>query len=185
MLTVGDKFPDFAVKGVVSTNPQTAFTTSTRRPTRANGRSCSSGRRTSPSSAPPRSPASASSTGDFADRDAQLIYGVSTDSEFVHLAWRQNHADLRNLPFRCSPTSSASFRPRSAFSTSKEGVAQARDLYRRSRRHHPLRLGHRHERRTQSAGSAARARCAADRRALPLQLAERRSGPGGCVIAAG
>ena len=25
MLTVGDKFPDFAVKGVVSTNPQTAF----------------------------------------------------------------------------------------------------------------------------------------------------------------
>ena len=28
-----------------------------------------------------------------------MIYGVSTDSEFVHLAWRQNHADLKNLPF--------------------------------------------------------------------------------------
>src|SRR6185437_15911765 len=28
-----------------------------------------------------------------------LIYGVSIDSEFVHLAWRQNHADLKNLPF--------------------------------------------------------------------------------------
>src|SRR5690349_16038404 len=36
--------------------------------------------------------------GDFADRDT-VIYGVSTDSEFVHLAWRQNHADLKNLPF--------------------------------------------------------------------------------------
>ena len=28
-----------------------------------------------------------------------MIYGVSTDSEFVHLAWRQNHADLKHLPF--------------------------------------------------------------------------------------
>jgi alkyl hydroperoxide reductase subunit AhpC len=36
--------------------------------------------------------------GDFNDRDA-LIYGVSIDSEFVHLAWRNNHADLRDLPF--------------------------------------------------------------------------------------
>ena len=27
------------------------------------------------------------------------VYGVSTDSEFVHLAWRQNHADLKALPF--------------------------------------------------------------------------------------
>ena len=35
---------------------------------------------------------------DFADRDA-VVYGVSTDSEFVHLAWRQNHADLKALPF--------------------------------------------------------------------------------------
>ena len=36
--------------------------------------------------------------GDFADRDT-VIYGVSTDSEFVHLAWRNNHADLKDLPF--------------------------------------------------------------------------------------
>jgi peroxiredoxin (alkyl hydroperoxide reductase subunit C) len=35
---------------------------------------------------------------DFQDRDAQLL-GGSTDSEFVHLAWRQNHEDLKNLPF--------------------------------------------------------------------------------------
>ncbi|HVY38097.1 MAG TPA: peroxiredoxin, partial [Polyangia bacterium] len=35
---------------------------------------------------------------DFNDRDAQLL-GVSTDSEFVHLAWRKSHPDLKDLPF--------------------------------------------------------------------------------------
>jgi peroxiredoxin (alkyl hydroperoxide reductase subunit C) len=35
---------------------------------------------------------------EFADRDAQVL-GVSTDSEFVHLAWRNNHPDLKDLPF--------------------------------------------------------------------------------------
>jgi len=34
---------------------------------------------------------------DFAERDAQVL-GGSTDSEFVHLAWRNNHDDLRGLP---------------------------------------------------------------------------------------
>lgn len=34
----------------------------------------------------------------FRDRDTD-IFGVSTDSKFVHLAWRQNHADLRGLKF--------------------------------------------------------------------------------------
>jgi peroxiredoxin (alkyl hydroperoxide reductase subunit C) len=35
---------------------------------------------------------------EFADREAQLL-GVSTDSEYVHLAWRNSHPDLRDLPF--------------------------------------------------------------------------------------
>ena len=35
---------------------------------------------------------------DFTDRDAQVL-GVSTDSDFVHLAWRKSHPDLRDLPF--------------------------------------------------------------------------------------
>jgi peroxiredoxin (alkyl hydroperoxide reductase subunit C) len=37
-------------------------------------------------------------TSDFADRDAQLL-GASTDSHFVHHAWRTHHEDLKNLPF--------------------------------------------------------------------------------------
>jgi len=35
---------------------------------------------------------------EFADRDAQ-VFGVSIDSEFVHLAWRKDKEELRNLPF--------------------------------------------------------------------------------------
>ena len=35
---------------------------------------------------------------DFADRDAQVL-GLSTDTHFVHLAWRNNHPDLRHTPF--------------------------------------------------------------------------------------
>jgi peroxiredoxin (alkyl hydroperoxide reductase subunit C) len=34
----------------------------------------------------------------FADRDCQIL-AASTDSEFVHLAWRKDHKDLRDLPF--------------------------------------------------------------------------------------
>jgi peroxiredoxin (alkyl hydroperoxide reductase subunit C) len=35
---------------------------------------------------------------DFLDRDAQVL-GASTDTHFVHLAWRNNHADLKDLPY--------------------------------------------------------------------------------------
>src|SRR3982751_1893884 len=36
--------------------------------------------------------------GEFADRDTQVL-GASTDSEYVHHAWRVPHDDLRDLPF--------------------------------------------------------------------------------------
>src|SRR6476659_10750008 len=36
--------------------------------------------------------------GEFRDRDTRLI-GASTDSEFVHAAWRRDHDDLRDLKF--------------------------------------------------------------------------------------
>ena len=36
--------------------------------------------------------------GEFRDRDA-VLYGASTDTEFVHLAWRNDHDDLRDLKF--------------------------------------------------------------------------------------
>ena len=36
--------------------------------------------------------------GEFADRDTQVL-GGSTDSQFVHRAWRNDHEELRDLPF--------------------------------------------------------------------------------------
>jgi peroxiredoxin (alkyl hydroperoxide reductase subunit C) len=35
---------------------------------------------------------------EFLDRDTQLL-GASTDSEFVHKAWRENHPELKDTPF--------------------------------------------------------------------------------------
>jgi len=35
---------------------------------------------------------------DFLDRDARIL-GVSSDTHYVHLAWRKDHPDLRALPF--------------------------------------------------------------------------------------
>ncbi len=35
---------------------------------------------------------------EFRDRDA-LLFGASTDSQFVHLAWRKSHEDLKSLGF--------------------------------------------------------------------------------------
>ena len=35
---------------------------------------------------------------EFRDRGAQ-VFGVSTDSEYVHLAWRKDKEELRDLPF--------------------------------------------------------------------------------------
>ena len=35
---------------------------------------------------------------DFEDRDAQVL-GVSTDTHYVHLAWRQSHPDLKDLSY--------------------------------------------------------------------------------------
>jgi peroxiredoxin (alkyl hydroperoxide reductase subunit C) len=34
----------------------------------------------------------------FAERGAQVL-GASTDTHFVHLAWRNDHKDLKDLPF--------------------------------------------------------------------------------------
>ncbi len=36
--------------------------------------------------------------GAFTERGAQVL-GASTDSHYVHLAWRTHHPDLKNLPF--------------------------------------------------------------------------------------
>ncbi|MBI1331192.1 MAG: redoxin domain-containing protein [Alphaproteobacteria bacterium] len=98
MLTVGDRFPDFALKGVVSTDPKTAFRDFTQDGDVSKWKLVFFWPKDFTFVCPTEIAGFGQLNGDFKDRDT-VIYGVSTDSEFVHLAWRQNHADLKDLPF--------------------------------------------------------------------------------------
>lgn len=98
MLTIGDKFPSFDLKAVVSTDPHTAFTQIGNRTDDGKWKIVFFWPKDFTFVCPTEIAAFGRLNGDFNDRDT-VVYGVSTDSEFVHLAWRQNHADLKTLPF--------------------------------------------------------------------------------------
>ena len=98
MLTIGDKFPAFDLKAVVSTDPKKAFTQINDRSEEGKWKVIFFWPKDFTFVCPTEIAAFGKLNDDFNDRDA-VVYGVSTDSEFVHLAWRQNHADLKDLPF--------------------------------------------------------------------------------------
>jgi alkyl hydroperoxide reductase subunit AhpC len=98
MLTIGDTFPSFELKAVVSTDPKSAFTTINERSNAGKWKIVFFWPKDFTFVCPTEIAAFGKMNDDFADRDA-VVYGVSTDSEFVHLAWRQHHPDLRDLPF--------------------------------------------------------------------------------------
>lgn len=98
MLTIGDKFPSFDLKAVVSIDPKTAFTQVSDKSDAGKWKVVFFWPKDFTFVCPTEIAAFGKMNGDFKDRDA-VVYGVSTDSEFVHLAWRQNHADLKALPF--------------------------------------------------------------------------------------
>ena len=98
MLTVGDKFPDFALKGVVSTDPRTAFQDFDTKSDAGKWKVVFFWPKDFTFVCPTEIAAFGRLNREFTDRDA-VLYGASTDSEFVHLAWRQNHPDLKALPF--------------------------------------------------------------------------------------
>ena len=98
MLTVGDKLPPFALKAVVTTDPKTAFTEVSNASAQGKWTVLFYWPKDFTFVCPTEIAAFGKLAKDFADRDA-VLYGASTDSEFVHLAWRQNHPDLKDLPF--------------------------------------------------------------------------------------
>ena len=98
MLTIGDKFPAFDLKAVVSTDPKKAFTEINDKSDEGKWKVVFFWPKDFTFVCPTEIAAFGKLNSDFNDRDA-VVYGVSTDSEFVHLAWRQNHADLKTLPF--------------------------------------------------------------------------------------
>ncbi len=101
MLTVGDRFPNFSLKavkpGADGLNLNTAFTTITDASNAGKWKIVFFWPKDFTFVCPTEIVAFGKLARDFADRDA-VAYGVSIDSEFVHMNWRLDHADLRNLP---------------------------------------------------------------------------------------
>ena len=60
--------------------------------------------------------------GEFRDRDTALI-GASTDSEYVHLAWRKDHKDLKGLKFPMLADTSKSLAKELGILTGEDKVA--------------------------------------------------------------
>ena len=88
MLTVGDRFPEFRLQAAVSLDKGKEFQRSTTGAIPGRGKSFSTGRWTSRSSARPKIAEFGRRNADFRDRDAPGPRR-STDNQYVHLAWRR------------------------------------------------------------------------------------------------
>ncbi|MBL9033972.1 MAG: peroxiredoxin [Rhodospirillaceae bacterium] len=98
MLTIGDKFPSFDLNAVVDIDPAKAFQRISDSSNAGKWKIVFFWPKDFTFVCPTEIAAFGKLNGEFNDRDT-VVYGASTDSEFVHLAWRQNHADLKDLPF--------------------------------------------------------------------------------------
>lgn len=98
MLSVGEKFPLFSVTATVSTDKNKAFETITSESYSGKWKVYFFWPKDFTFVCPTEIAAFGKINNEFKDRDAQVL-GGSIDSEFVHLAWRNNHEDLKDLPF--------------------------------------------------------------------------------------
>lgn len=97
MLTVGDKFPAFNLKGVVSNDINTAFKDFSDKAETGKWKIVFFWPKDFTFVCPTEIVEFGKHTQDFADRDA-VVLGGSTDNEYSHLAWRNAHPDLADLP---------------------------------------------------------------------------------------
>jgi peroxiredoxin (alkyl hydroperoxide reductase subunit C) len=98
MLGVGQKFPNFSVTATVSTDKNKAFEPITQDTYANKWKVYFFWPKDFTFVCPTEIAAFGKLNNEFSDRDCQVL-GASTDSEFVHLAWRNNHEDLKDLPF--------------------------------------------------------------------------------------
>ena len=98
MLSVGDKFPQFSVKATVSSKLDTAFTQIDNNTYAGKWLCVFFYPKDFTFVCPTEITGFAQVNQQFLDRDCQVLTG-STDSEFVHHAWRTHHKDLADLPF--------------------------------------------------------------------------------------
>src|SRR5215470_6419484 len=98
MLTVGDKFPAFHLKAAVSLEKGKEFKDVTEKDYAGKWKVVFFWPMDFTFICPTEIAEFGKQNGQFLERDAQVL-GASTDTHFVHLAWRKDHPDLRNLPF--------------------------------------------------------------------------------------
>jgi len=98
MLSVGQKFPAFNLKAAVSNDINTAFTDVTDKSYKDKWLVVFFWPKDFTFVCPTEIAEFGKLNKEFKDRDAQVL-GASTDSEFVHLAWRQHKEELNALPF--------------------------------------------------------------------------------------
>lgn len=98
MLTIGDKLPAFDLTGVVSLEKGKEFTRITDESYAGKWKVLFFWPMDFTFICPTEIAEFGRRNRDFEDRDAQVL-GASTDTHYVHLAWRNDHDDLRDLPF--------------------------------------------------------------------------------------
>jgi len=98
MLTVGDRIPAFDVPAVISNDQDKAFIRITDATDSGKWKVVFFWPKDFTFVCPTEIAAFGKLAREFTDRDT-VIWGASTDSEFVHLAWRRSHPDLKDLPF--------------------------------------------------------------------------------------
>ena len=98
MLTVGDRLPAFQLKSVVSTKNGEEFSDVSDKTYANQWRVLFSWPMDFTFVCPTEIAEFGRRLPDFEDRDTRVL-GFSTDTHFVHLAWRKNHPDLKNLGY--------------------------------------------------------------------------------------
>ena len=98
MLTIGDKLPEFSVKAVVSNNLSDAFVEITDKTYEGKWKVLFFYPKDFTFVCPTEMVEFGKLNDEFAKKGAVLL-GGSIDSEFVHLAWRNDHPDLGSLPY--------------------------------------------------------------------------------------
>jgi len=114
MLTIGNKFPNFNLKGVVSSSHKdNAFINVSDQTNHDKWRIFFFWPKDFTFVCPT----------EIIDRDTQ-VFGVSTDSEFVHLAWKENKEELKDLPFPMLSDIKRELTQELGILDANEGVAQ-------------------------------------------------------------
>jgi peroxiredoxin (alkyl hydroperoxide reductase subunit C) len=98
MSGVGQRFPEFTLTGVVSSDAKTAFRPFTHESFPGKWQVMFFWPKDFTFVCPTEIAAFGKLEREFRARDAQLL-GVSIDSEYAHLAWRRDKAELKELPF--------------------------------------------------------------------------------------